>query len=499
MRMTKKILGKGNWFKGKKRDHEDQDQDDVHSLGSPKKRQKVGSHHRPGRVVGSDQKDRVIGKVDNKRRCQEDDHYHQEDNIERREYVRKQGKQKKKLPEKPIHQEPPTITVMFVDQTVGGELAKRLQAAEDRLALMTGYRVRVSETSGSQLCRILPNTNPWSGSHCGRANCYTCGQGGEKLEDCKRRNVLYELSCTLCEKEEEENDERGHRRRKVRRGMQGGAVYVGETGRSIFERSSEHVKDAQSQKEESHMVKHWLTDHPQEVNLPPFKFKVVASFQDALSRQVAESVRIDMRGGLVLNSKTEYSRCRLPRLTIDRSEWEERKLKERQEQELIMKESEVGDKASSDSLNGGAVWELGMRSVMEKRKQTTEETGRRKRRKREILVCWGGPLTAEEDGIKRWLIASDEVVDRSDKDSSMVVEHGQECDRSLRVKVAVKQPSIKQYTYTWTEMSYLMIKECLVNELVEAAWRIVEDNDEVRQVQEDGRLLLELDEPFPVP
>ena len=70
------------------------------------------------------------------------------------------------------------------------------------------------------------------------------------------------------------------------------------------------------------------------------------------------------------------------RLTIDRSEWEERKLKERQEQELVMKESEVEDKASSDSLNGGAAWELGMMSVMEKRKQTTEKTDRRKRRKR---------------------------------------------------------------------------------------------------------------------
>ena len=66
-----------------------------------------------------------------------------------------------------------------------------------------------------------------------------------------------------------------------------------------------------------------------------------------------------MRGGLVLNSKTEYSRCRLPRLTIDRSEWEERKLKEREEQELIMKESEAADKASSESINGQMVWQFG--------------------------------------------------------------------------------------------------------------------------------------------
>ena len=170
-RLTKKILGKGNWFKGKTRDHEDEDQNDVHSLSSPKKRQKVSSDHSSGRVVcGQHRPVGVDSKSDRKKnnvqkRGQED---------EKRGRVRKHEKQKQ-LPEKPIHQEPPTITVMFVDQTVGGELAKRLQAAEDRMALMTGYRVRVSETSGSQLCRILPNTNPWSGSHCGRANCYTCG------------------------------------------------------------------------------------------------------------------------------------------------------------------------------------------------------------------------------------------------------------------------------------------------------------------------------------
>ena len=53
-----------------------------------------------------------------------------------------------------------TVTVMFVDQTVGGMLAKRLQKAEDAIAEMVGYRVRMVETSGTQLCRLLPNTNP---------------------------------------------------------------------------------------------------------------------------------------------------------------------------------------------------------------------------------------------------------------------------------------------------------------------------------------------------
>ena len=66
-----------------------------------------------------------------------------------------------------------TVRVLFVDQTVLGELAKQLQKAENEIAEMVGYRVRVVESSGTQLCRLLPNTNPWAGQHCGRAGCYT--------------------------------------------------------------------------------------------------------------------------------------------------------------------------------------------------------------------------------------------------------------------------------------------------------------------------------------
>ena len=56
---------------------------------------------------------------------------------------------------------PPTIGVMFVDQTPGGVLAKKLQEVEDRLAKASGYRIRMVELSGPQLSRLLPNTNPW--------------------------------------------------------------------------------------------------------------------------------------------------------------------------------------------------------------------------------------------------------------------------------------------------------------------------------------------------
>ena len=37
----------------------------------------------------------------------------------------------------------PVLTVLFVEQTQGGELARRLQQVEERMAAITGYRVRI--------------------------------------------------------------------------------------------------------------------------------------------------------------------------------------------------------------------------------------------------------------------------------------------------------------------------------------------------------------------
>ena len=110
-------------------------------------------------------------------------------------------------------------------------------------------------------------------------------------------------------------------------------VYVGESARSIFERAGEHQADASSRKEDSHILKHWLTSHPEEPGPPTFRIEVVGSFQDALTRQVAEAVRIDLRGENVLNSKSEYTRCRIPRLVIDQAEWSKHKLNEKAELE----------------------------------------------------------------------------------------------------------------------------------------------------------------------
>jgi hypothetical protein len=58
----------------------------------------------------------------------------------------------------------PIRSVMFIDNTGGGELARRLQEAKTELGKATGYRVRIVESAGSPLGMLLPRTSPWGAS-----------------------------------------------------------------------------------------------------------------------------------------------------------------------------------------------------------------------------------------------------------------------------------------------------------------------------------------------
>ena len=131
---------------------------------------------------------------------------------------------------------------------------------------------------------------------------------------------MYESTCTLCNKDNNPKIKDKFKRLEMEK-----AVYVGESARSIFERAQEQRQDAVDAKDDSHIYKHWRITHPELQEPPKFNIKMVQSFQDALSRQIGEGVRIDLRSGNVLNSKSEYNRCRLPRLTINQDDWQPRR------------------------------------------------------------------------------------------------------------------------------------------------------------------------------
>ena len=80
----------------------------------------------------------------------------------------------------------------------------------------------------------------------------------------------------------------------------------------------EHWDSFRNKHSDSHILKHWTVHHGS-IGEPHFIMKVVNFYRTALSRQVGEAVRIHKRG-LVLNSKSEYSRCSISRLSLDQQE-----------------------------------------------------------------------------------------------------------------------------------------------------------------------------------
>ena len=73
------------------------------------------------------------------------------------------------------------------------------------------------------------------------------------------------------------------------------SVYIGESNRSVGERGAEHWSDYRSKSSKSHIMKHQQIEHCGEE--PIFHLKAVRYFRSALSRQIAEAVRIRRRGG----------------------------------------------------------------------------------------------------------------------------------------------------------------------------------------------------------
>ena len=84
--------------------------------------------------------------------------------------------------------------------------------------------------------------------------------------------------------------------------------------------------------------------------MPGFRFRIVRSFGDCLSRQVAESVRIHLREE-VLHSKTVYIRNRLPRLELEKTEWD-REDEERKAKLQKWKESHRKERSNRDLVRG---------------------------------------------------------------------------------------------------------------------------------------------------
>jgi hypothetical protein len=103
-----------------------------------------------------------------------------------------------------------------------------------------------TESAGTPLGLLLLRTNPWGPQDCNRLDCISCSQKDEKRLDCRKRNILYESQCDLCNSGKKDGKE------DLRAGK---GIYVGESSRSIYEWAKEHVADRVKESEDSHQIK----------------------------------------------------------------------------------------------------------------------------------------------------------------------------------------------------------------------------------------------------
>ena len=231
-----------------------------------------------------------------KRRIHENDD--EKPNPRSRKPVKKEAKEKPRLEPK---------TILFVEHTRNGELATRLREATRRLEQTIGFGIRVVERAGAPLKNSFSVGNLWDNMKCGREDCVPCEQGAEKLQPCFKASVVYENVCQTCNPGAEPGKDQVEIRSDIP------TIYVGETSRSLHERMREHWGANEKKKDNSHMFRHHLNEHGGGEE-PKFMARIVQYHKSAPSRQLGEAVRIMRRGGQgsILNSKSEYDRCRIP-------------------------------------------------------------------------------------------------------------------------------------------------------------------------------------------
>ena len=197
-----------------------------------------------------------------------------------------------------------------VPSSKGGRLLSMLATAEPRFAKFCGYQVKLVESSGTPLSLLF--NKRFSSRTCHRLDCAVCrSHQGKGPSLCKMKGVVYSSVCLKCEERHKRDLTKSHRGR-----------YIGETGRTLFERAREHRANYRNCDFSSFMFKHWALEHSDEIEPPKFSFKVVKKHSDALSRMVHEAVLIGKLASL--NSKSEWHGYQIKRLTINKNEWEKK-------------------------------------------------------------------------------------------------------------------------------------------------------------------------------
>ena len=162
---------------------------------------------------------------------------------------------------------------------------------------------------------------------------------------------------------------------------------------------NEHQRDLEKFKPDSHMLKHYFDKHhDEELEMMKFGARMEKQTRSAFNREIGESVVIQSnKDHHLLNSKSEFNRCALPRLTAKLGEVtlasleKEKKEEKEKEDELRRKIRNLKIKISEKRR-----WEVGGRDQPANKKRRLDERHKRVVQEEKQAEKRQGEATEEE-------------------------------------------------------------------------------------------------------
>jgi hypothetical protein len=188
---------------------------------------------------------------------------------------------------------------IFVPPTPDSELQKLMQAKEKELRAggSENLPIKIIETAGKPLERILVKQDPFNGNKCVDKYCIPNRNPKNRIS-CRRNNVGYELRCKLCHWDGSSDHQ------------QDPATYFGETGENMHTRMKSHKSKFRSKqlhiRKGSAFYIHMVNEHPEQTLENKliddfFEVNILKAYQKVLTRLVDEGTNLNSHNGPILN------------------------------------------------------------------------------------------------------------------------------------------------------------------------------------------------------
>ena len=169
------------------------------------------------------------------------------------------------------------ITLPYIDD----QLSRKINSVARKSELNIKIAWKGGRTLANTLVRSALEQPP-----CPRGNrkaCHACDAGVSGK--CHLKNVVYEITCTLCK-----------------------AIYIGETRRRVRTRYMEHLGDASHKRSGTHLGDHVKESHPDSiVTNHTFKLKLLHThIKDAAQMKIIESLEIRNRKPAINKNATSW-------------------------------------------------------------------------------------------------------------------------------------------------------------------------------------------------